>query len=151
MKKYNFILVAVMLFLIVGIFYFTKDMPREMHGIVGPGQWPRFIAVVMSIFTGILLFQTISMKKSDTPSPIDFKSKGFKKVFIIFLVLIAFSLALTTLGFLISSSLFIIAVMLVMGERNILRILLSSIGFTIIIYIFFGLLLNVMLPRPFFM
>ena len=150
MKKYNIIIAAVMLLVVAAVYYFTKDMPKELHGVVGPSQWPRFIAIVMLIFTWLLISQTIS-GKSDTSSPIDFKSKGLKRVFLIFIALIAFGRALPLLGFLLSSSLFIVAVMIAMGEKSKLRMLLSSVGISVFIYIFFEYMLNVMLPRPFFM
>ena len=150
MKKYNIILVAVMLLIVTGVFYFTKDMPKVLHGGLGPSQWPRFIAVVLLIFTGLLTLQTIFMK-SDSTSPINFGSKGLKSVFGIFSVVIAFGIIQPILGFFLSTALFIMAVMIIMGEKSKLRILLSSAGITLFMYLFFSYLLNVMLPRPFFM
>jgi hypothetical protein len=149
-KKYNIILVAVMLLLGAGVFYFTKDMPKELHGGLGPGQWPRFVVAILLSFTVLLVFQTIFLKP-DSPSPIDFKSKGQKRVFGLFGVVIAFGLVQPIFGFFLSTALFIVAVMLIMGEKSKLRILLSSAGITAFIYVFFSFLLNVMLPRPFFM
>ena len=149
-RKYNFIIVAVMLLVVTGVYYFSKDMPREMHGVVGASQWPRFIATVLFIFTLLLLFQTV-FGKFDSPSPVNFKGKGLKRVFIIFAALIAFGILLPFLGFLLSSSLFIITVMISMGEKSKLRMIFSSVGISVFIYVFFEYLLNVMLPRPFFM
>ena len=150
MKKYNIILVIIMLLVVAGVYYFTKDMPKELYGVVGPSQWPRFIAIVMLIFTWLLLFQTVA-GKSGSPSPLNFKSKGLKRVIILLGILVVFGVTLPILGFLVSSCLFIAAVMVAMDEKSKLRILLSSIGITGLIYIFFGFLLNVILPQPFFM
>jgi len=150
MKKFNIILVVLMLLVVAGVFYFTKDMPKELHGGLGPGLWPRFVAVVLFVFTGLLAVQTILLKPG-SPTPINFKSQGLKSVFRIFGILIAYGILLPILGFLLSSCLFIAAVMLIMGEKRKLRILISSVGITVLIYVFFGYLLNVMLPQPFFM
>ena len=150
MKKCNVILIAVMLLIVAGVFYFTKDMPKEFFGVVGPSLWPRFIAIVLLIFTGLLLFQTV-FDKSGSPSPINIKSKGLKRVFGLFGVLIGFGILLPIMGFLVSSFLFLVVVMSVMGEKKKLRILFSSIGITVLLYVFFEYLLNVFLPRPFFM
>ena len=150
LKRSNIILVFVMLLIVVLVFYQTRVMPKETLGGLGPGQWPRFVAVILLIFTVLLLFQTIFMK-SDVSSPINLKSGGLKRVFILFGVLIGFGILLPILGFLLSSFLFIMAVMFVMGEKKKSRIVLSSIGITAAIYIFFDYLLKLMLPRPFFM
>ena len=150
MKKYNFILVAIMLLVGTGVFYFTKDMPKELYGGLGPGEWPRTIAIVTFIFTFLLLFQTIFLK-ADMTSPINFKSAGLKKVFGLFGVVIAFGISQPIFGFFVSTALFIVAVMLIMGEKSKRRIFLSSAGITLFIYVFFSFLLNIMLPRPFFM
>jgi hypothetical protein len=139
-----------MLLIAGGVFYQTQDMPDEVFGTLGAAYWPRFIAVVLLIFTVLLSIQTI-FSKSDSPSPINFKSGGIKRVFALFGILIAFGIALPILGFLFSSFLFIIAVMLVMGEKKKSWIFWSSVGITAGIYVIFDYLLKLMLPRPFFM
>jgi putative tricarboxylic transport membrane protein len=133
-----------------GVFYQTREMPKEAHGTLGAAQWPRFIAIVLLIFTGILALQTAFLKK-DTPSPLNLRSPGMKRVFALFGVLIAFGILMPIVGFLLASFLFIIATMLVMGERKKSWIFGSSIGITVGIYIVFEYLLKLMLPRPFFL
>jgi hypothetical protein len=150
LKKYNIILVILMLLIAGGVFYQTKDMPDEILGTLGAAHWPRFIAVMLLIFTALLLIQTI-FSKSSSSSPLNFKSGGIKRVFALFGILIAFGLALPILGFQLSSFLFIIAVMLVMGEKKKSWIVGSSVGITVVIYIIFDYVLTLMLPRPFFM
>jgi putative tricarboxylic transport membrane protein len=139
-----------MLLIAGGVFYQTKDMRDTVFGSLGAAHWPRFIAVVLLIFTVLLLIQTIFSKSSQS-SPLNFKSGGIKRVFALFGILIAFGITLPILGFLLSSFLFIVVVMLVMGEKKKSWIIYSSVGITVGIYIIFDYLLKLMLPRPFFM
>ncbi|MDR1179758.1 MAG: tripartite tricarboxylate transporter TctB family protein [Spirochaetales bacterium] len=150
MKKYNIILVILMLIIVGGVFYQTQDMRDTVFGSLGAAHWPRFIAIVLLIFTVLLLIQTI-FSKSSQPSPLNFKSGGIKRVFALFGILIAFGITLPIFGFLLSSFLFIVVVMLVMGEKKKSWIIYSSVGITVGIYIIFDYLLKLMLPRPFFM
>jgi putative tricarboxylic transport membrane protein len=139
-----------MLIIVGGVFYQTQDMRDTVFGSLGAAHWPRFIAIVLLIFTVLLLIQTI-FSKSSQPSPLNFKSGGIKRVFALFGILIAFGITLPIFGFLLSSFLFIVVVMLVMGEKKKSWIIYSSVGITVGIYIIFDYLLKLMLPRPFFM
>ena len=150
MKKYNIIIIIAMYIIAFGTFYMTKDIPKISHGVMGASQWPRFIGVLMFIFTTMLTIQTI-FTKTDSPPPINFKGEGIKKVLLLLCILVAFGAILPILGFLISSFIFIIASMVIVGDRSKPRILLSAVGITLFVYIFFEYLLNVLLPKPFFM
>ena len=153
MKIYNIIISIIFFCLSVGIFYNTKQFSKIKFGTLGSGQWPRFVALIMGALAITLLLQTLFSKpKSDETKeePIKFKSGGIRRVFILFFVLAAYALLMPILGFIIDSFLFIIAVMIVMGERRLFNLLGISFGLTIGIYFIFQYLLKLMLPRPVF-
>jgi putative tricarboxylic transport membrane protein len=153
MKKWNIITAILLVFMIGGIFYATKDYPKVIEGALGPGEWPRFLAILMAIFTLLLLIGTFIQKPNGVKKkdPIQFDSGGVKRVFVIIGTLLLFVFMLQILGFLISSFIFIVLVMLVMGERRVKWLLGTSFGITFGIWVVFELLLKLMLPRPIFL
>jgi hypothetical protein len=154
MKKWNIVTAILLVLMIGGIFYSTKDYPKLIEGALGPGEWPRLIAILLAIFTVLLLGNTFISKPDNTgereKDPIQFNSGGVKRVFTISGTLILFVLILQILGFLISSFVFIILVMLVMGERRVKWLLGTGFGITLGIWVVFELLLKLMLPRSVF-
>jgi putative tricarboxylic transport membrane protein len=153
MKKWNIIIAILLVFMIGGIFYATKDYPKVIEGALGPGVWPRFLAILMAFLAILLLIGTFIPKSNDESEkePVKFNSGGVKRVFAITGTLVLFVFMLQTLGLLISSFIFIVLVMLVMGERRIKWLLGTSFGITFGIWIVFELLLKLMLPRPIFL
>jgi hypothetical protein len=153
MKKWNIITAILLVFIIGGIFYATKDYPKVVEGTLGAGEWPRFLAIVLAIFTVLLLINTFIVKSDNTGeyNPIQFNNGAIKRVFAITGTLVIFVLMLQILGFLISSFIFIGLVMFVMGERRSKWLLGTSFSITLGIWIVFELLLKLMLPRPIFL
>lgn len=151
MKKYD-IGTSVVLFILSGmIFYSTKDMPPVLNEAPGPGFWPNCIAVMMIALGAALLIKTLVSKNQKKEQPIAYHTPGFKRVCILFLIFIAFSIVLKYLGFIIAALLFVPAVMFALGEKRPRWLILTSVGTTAFVYVVFAVILRLDLPQPFFL
>jgi hypothetical protein len=151
LKKYDYILSIIFLLFAAGIFYGTKDYSYMSGDTYGAGVWPRFISVLMTILSLILLCRAIFAKYAAAEEPIKFSSGAMRRVFIIMGVIILFTVLNKIAGFFVASFLFVGGVMFVMDERRILWLLSTSVSVTLAVYFIFEFLLKMYLPRPFFM
>ncbi len=117
-----------------------------------PGIWP---SVLISLILLCLVINIIKIIKENKGKP-EFSLKalakdvpGFfkSKLFIAFVLIIALSFVLEPLGFMLTCLLFLIAYGLLLGERKYLRLVLISLLVTAVLYVGFGVLLQVNLPR----
>lgn len=150
MKKLNIFLAIFFIGLSGAIYWISSSFPSGSGSDPGAVFWPRMIAVGFVIFSGVMLLETMKMKEDETKPVFDWKNPAGKKVLMMFFIFIILAVSLYVLGFVISSCLFIPAVMYVLGERRKKIMIFCSIGLTGIIYLFFSLLLHVTLPQPFF-
>lgn len=153
MKKYNIGLSIFFTLLGLAIIYLSRDLKTAEQGF-GAGTWPTFLAVFLIILSVILLVQTlIKMKlktattKSEEKKPIQFASAGMKRVYLIILVLVVYSLVQKWAGFYIACGVMIPLVLLVMGERRPLVLLAVTGGVIIVVFGLFGLVLHTPLPE----
>lgn len=151
MKKFNLGTAIVMIFLSVGIFYQTKDMPKTFNQAPGPGFWPRLLAVAVLILSAGLIIQTYVGKMDWEEMLVDVKMPGVQRVFMLFAAFAVFAFSLNYLGFIITSLIFVPAVMRILGETRVKWLFLTSVGTTAFVYLIFVKCLRLVLPAPFFM
>jgi putative tricarboxylic transport membrane protein len=82
----------------------------------------------------ILLFSFIKRDKEDLFDWENLKTFDFKKGFYFILAMIFYGFTIRTLGFIISTILFLIIGFLILGERSIKVILLTSFGVSIVFW-----------------
>ncbi len=140
-----------MIFLSVGIFYQTKDMPKTFNQAPGPGFWPRLLAVAVLILSAGLIIQTYVEKMDWKEMLVDVKMPGVQRVFMLFAAFAVFAFSLNYLGFIITSLIFVPVVMRILGETRVKWLLLTSVGTTAFVYLIFVKCLRLVLPAPFFM
>jgi len=152
MKKYNCILAGILVALSTMIFVQTRNMLEVTNNMPGPGIWPRALAVIMLLCAVCLLYQTFfRLKSSWSEVLVDFHKPGVHRVCLLFGLFVTFGIALNYLGFVISSLMFIPAVMVVLGERRWKHIAVVDVTIVVFIYLIFEKILNTVLPAPFFM
>ncbi len=117
-----------------------------------PGVWPSVLLVLLMICLVVNIVRMIL--KNREGNALSFKEFGaqvvafFKsKLFFGILLVVVASFLLEPLGFMVTSLLLLIAYGLLLGERKWLRLILASLGITLALYIAFGILLSVNLPR----
>ncbi len=126
--------------------YYTASGYDEL-----PSRFPMLLAVTMALLS-VLLFCINLVKLRAKPTP-----KAAEPVLryvmpaLLTLGMIAYAAALNLAGFLIPSVIFMFYVGWILGYRRLGVLLLVSIGFVLVVYGIFGLLLGVPLPHPPFM
>ena len=148
MKKYNVITSIILIIVGVIVIFNCQQFQKTINGNTpGPGFWPSILGWALTITSACLLFSTLFSKEPDTEDPIKWKTAGFRQIVILAAVLGLFGIGLKYLGFFPSSIAFIVAVMLIMGERNWKKILITTVAITLCIYVIFALLLGLVLPK----
>ena len=149
----------VLLFVFLGFAYFTHVIEAKIPksylknpNVIHPSAWPKAIIILLLICIAINIYKII--KKNKGKEEFTFKafvenSKEFFKsrMFIGMLILIAASLILEPLGFVVTAALTMFCYGILLGEKKIWRIALISIGVALLMHILFSGLLNVTLPR----
>lgn len=155
MRKYDtvfgIVMIVISAYLITIALEFTSKQARGGNsGDPGASFWPIILCSGLILCSVILLVRTaIRAKKATEPEAalIDYKSAGVHCVFKIFGVMILYAVLLYYIGFIASTPVFVVAVMLAMGERRVKWIGLTAGGITAFIYVAFALIMHVVLPR----
>ncbi|MDO4546719.1 MAG: tripartite tricarboxylate transporter TctB family protein [Clostridia bacterium] len=117
-----------------------------------PNVWPSVILVLLMICVAINIYKIISKNKGKP----EFTLKAFgasissflkSRLFIGIAIVVILSFLLESLGFMVSCFLFLISYGILLGERKIWRLVLICLIITLVLYICFGVLLAVNLPR----
>ncbi len=145
---YNGILLV---FFIFCYFYVGVTMPKSASTELGADNWPQIILVLLIIFLAINMYKVYKGNKDiafkDLFKGFNIKSFVKNKLFVGIVLVFLMALILDIVGFIPTCFLFIIAYGYLVGEKRILRLILSSIAVTIILYIIFSIGLDIMLPR----
>ena len=117
-----------------------------------PNMWPTVLMVLLMI---CIVLNIIGIIRKNKGKP-EFSLSGFlgsipsflkSKLFLGILIVVVASLLLEPLGFMVTSFLFLVAYGILLGERKYWRIALIAIVITVFLYVVFGILLQVNLPR----
>lgn len=117
-----------------------------------PDVWPKVIIVLLLICLFINIIQIIKRNKGKENFTLAAFAKSipnfFKsKMFLGMVILAVASFALETLGFMLTALLVLFFYGMLLGERNIPRLLIAAVCITLVLYIIFSGLLSVNLPR----
>lgn len=153
MRKYNYIISAVMTALSIYIFFETATYNNAgASAQQNSAIWPRIIAGGLILCSIILCVQTILMKDSpdaEKTAVISWTSEGMKKVYIALGFIIGFLVLNSIFGMLLALLVLIPAVEWIMGCKSKLMYIALPIGMVGFIYIFFYLIMSVSFPKPF--
>lgn len=131
----------------------TTKMPHSAANELGAEQWPQAILILMAI---AICFNLYKYFKVHSKEEIGGAFKNFfsdvlhfakSKLFIGMILVVVMALMYEPVGFMVTCLLFLFAYGLLLGQKNIPLLILTSVVITIILYIGFSVLLGVMLPR----
>lgn len=117
-----------------------------------PGVWPNVLIVILMVLICINIYGIIKKNKGNESFtlkafaagiPAFFKSKLFLGIAIVVIA----SFLLEPLGFMLTCFLFLVAYAVLLGEKKYLRLVLVALIVTVFLYVVFGVLLAVNLPR----
>ena len=136
--KVSFIIIFISLVLLISTFTFDIVPPILNRGIQ-PATFPKGLLVLIIILTSVVYY--LSLKK-----PWDIKKKLPKSFYLTLLSFMFFIIVSKTLDFFLGISLLSVFVSYCWGERRIIYLLLVSIIFPIIVFIFFETILGLRFP-----
>ena len=153
------LIVNILLFIFLGFTYFTHVLEAAVPAKVAknpyalqPDVWPKVIIVLLEICLIINIIQIIRKNKGKE----DFSIGAFlasipgflkSKLFLGIVIMVAASLLLEPLGFMVTSMLVLFLYGLLLGQRNVAQLAIASVCITLVLYIVFNGMLSVNLPR----
>ncbi|MCI6152636.1 MAG: tripartite tricarboxylate transporter TctB family protein [Fusobacterium perfoetens] len=133
------IIFSIYCFFLVGI-----QSPAPTPTELGAAFWPRIILILMIILLFSNLITNLKQKKIEKINIFDF----FKsKLFIGMLLIVFMTISMSYIGFITSCFIFLIAYGALLGEKNIIKLIIFSFIITAILYIVFQGLLDIRLER----
>ena len=145
---------------LIGVAFFiaSYDVARGFQQIVGADEYSRFISVLLIVFGAMGIGRSVLDHRKglfdgqDLKIFTDMRRAGFP-ILMLFSLLVINIYLIRRIGYFESGFLFMALAIFFLGERTARRALTSvlfSAGITVIIYIVFGVMLNIYLPRGLF-
>jgi len=141
--------VGLIIFFIYCFFYVGATAPDPVQGQMDGAQWPQILLVLLAICLAANIYKIIKNGKNGEGFKInlDIKKIVTNKFFKGSVVLLIYSLSLDYLGFISGSILFFMLYSRLLGQKNIIKLILSSVISVVILYVLFNTVLDIMLPR----
>ncbi|MDD3368288.1 MAG: tripartite tricarboxylate transporter TctB family protein [Lachnospiraceae bacterium] len=117
---------------------------------LGAAFWPRIILVLLAILVAVNIFNI--WKKGKAEGNLKFESSEitsfFKsKIFIGMVMVIVMAFVLEYAGFMLTTCIFIMAYGRLLGQKSPVKLILSGVIATVVLYVIFQGALDIMLPR----
>lgn len=131
----------------------STTMPHSAVNELGAEQWPQAILIllILAIFYNIYKYFKTNPKDEIAAAFKDFFPSVARllksKLFMGMALVVVMALIYEPIGFMVTCLLFLFSYGLLLGQRNIPLLLLTSVVITIILYVGFSVMLGVMLPR----
>mgnify|MGYP000035039997 CR=1 FL=1 len=145
--------ILLLIFSVFCFFYVGATMPKSAPTELGAEQWPQAILIVLIIS---ILWNLRNYFKRNSRSDIAQAFKNFipdvvkffkSKLFVGMVMLVVMAWCYEPVGFLATCILFLIAYGMLLGERRVWFLVVTSLVITMILYIGFSVFLGVLLPR----
>jgi hypothetical protein len=121
---------------------------HEIYGKLGPGFWPKFILISMMILSFLVAIDAFRARKKSTKEKEAVKSAGSRiRFFSALILIIAYFFLMNIVGFIALTPFFLIAFMILLGEKSWSWMIILSVGMTILIILAFTQAMYVPLPR----
>ena len=122
------------------------NMPADYIMKVGPSFFPTILSGLLILFSVVLLINALRGKSVGTVEPVNFSEKGVQRGLITLAATIIFCAVLDPLGFIFSSVIFLVFMMLLMGNRKPLQLVIAPALVTGSIWLIFEKILNLSMP-----
>ena len=140
--------IGAIFFLAFSVFYFfnvfsIKKMPGSQFEVMSASSFPFYIGVAGIIISIAILVLSFKEKDKDFLSMDYIKSLDFKTTLYFVAAMIFYGFTIRTLGFIISTMIFLAIGFILLKEKNIKRIFLISVGVSVGFYLILNNLLGV--------
>lgn len=144
MKKYNYALAALLLFVGAGMIYLTLDFPYSGLSDIGGGFWPKLLGALLMLCSIGLVIDTAVGKESGLA--LDFGTPGMKRVVKMCVVMAVFCVIMKLLGFMIGIIFMVPACARLLGAADKKKLALITAGVVVFVYVVFEMMLHTGLP-----
>lgn len=131
------------------VFYESSKFPEDIIMKIGPSYFPRILATGLLLASGILILQAFMGKSKQSAERFDIKEPGIQRAGIALAGTIIYCTVLDTMGFILSSTIYLFFLMYLLKKRNYLKMTAISAAVTVGIYFIFKTVLNITLPSGF--
>lgn len=139
-----------LVFFIYSFFYVggnteAQYVKGELNGI----QWSQGIIVLLIVFISLNMYKVYKNRKQDEKFKIEFDILKLvkSKMFIGSIILLSYSFLMDYLGFIVGTIIVFMLYSRLLGEKKIIKLIWTSVLSTVLIYLLFNTLLDIMLPR----
>ena len=153
------LIINILLFIFLGFTFFTHVLEAAVPASVArhpyalqPDVWPKTIIILLEICIIINIIQIIKKNKGNPDFSLGAFAKSIpdflkSKLFLGIVIMVAASFILETVGFIVTALFVLFFYGMLLGEKNIVRLLIASVCITLVLYIVFSGMLSVNLPR----
>lgn len=128
------------------VLYEGSKMPADLIMKIGPSYFPNVLAMVLIIFSLILIVYALLGRSKGHADPIRLGDKGIQRALISLLAIVAYAVFLDLLGYPVVTVLLVSGIMMLLGKRNPLQIACVSVATTFVVWLLFAKLLMLSMP-----
>ena len=153
------LIINILLFIFLGFTFFTHVLEAAVPASVArnpyalqPDVWPKTIIILLEICIIINIIQIIKKNKGNPDFSLGAFAKSIpdflkSKLFLGIVIMVAASFMLETVVFIVTALFVLFFYGMLLGEKNIVRLLIAAVCITLVLYIVFSGMLSVNLPR----
>ena len=142
----DIIVSSVLIVLCTATLLYSLTFP-ESHKSVGVSTFPRILAILIILLSGIQIITSIVRKSDEIAKPFHIPKHTLILIGICLVLLIAYITIISYLGFVLSTVLFQAGLIYSLGERKTGKIAIISVAVTAIIYLLFHVVARVPFPQ----
>jgi|TARA_B110000483_G_C17970286_1_gene455580 hypothetical protein len=128
------------------VLYLTTSFPDSPNTSLGPSFFPVVLAYGLGFFSSLLVTTSLITNTIEKFDSFSFKIIGIRRAGFSFLITVIYCLLLEFFGFLVCTTIYLMALMFLLKERNYLLMLFSASLISSVIFLIFNILLNITLP-----
>ena len=153
------LIINILLFIFLGFTFFTHVLEAAVPAKVAnnpyalqPDVWPKAIIILLEICLIVNIIQIIKKNKGNPDFSLGAFAKSIpdflkSKLFLGIVIMVTASFILETVGFIVTALFVLFFYGMLLGEKNIVRLLIASVCITLVLYVVFSGMLSVNLPR----
>ena len=153
------LIINILLFIFLGFTFFTHVLEAAVPASVArnpyalqPDVWPKTIIILLEICIIINIIQIIKKNKGNPDFSLGAFAKSIpdflkSKLFLGIVIMVVASFMLETVGFIVTALFVLFFYGMLLGEKNIVRLLIAAVCITLVLYVVFSGMLSVNLPR----
>ena len=130
------------------IFWYASEYSKATIYYYGPNFFPQILAIAMTICAVILIIKALKGKSLEALSRIDYK--GFLRMLVAIGICIAYLFLMQLIGFAMGTVVFLFVLMMYIGQKGMLKRVVSSVVVALLVWAIFRYFLIIPLPTGIF-